>query len=189
MASKIISFNQEERRWQGELQKETTGLIGILALWILGRPYNLGIEGLMGISLNLLKPKGASVELVLLMIDLNFTRNLSSGEVCKGLKESELRKSKTLSTYWSLFKTTTQLPLSALVTTKSLFLSFLRNADKSLISWGGGGEEVVFKDCWENLLSWTTQDDRTIPCEASGTPLRMTFSTQAERNWRSLTFG
>lgn len=146
MVSKIISFNQEERRWQGELQKETTGLIGMLALWILGRPYSFGIEGLMGMSLNLLKPSGASVELVLLIIDLNLTRNLSNGELCKGLKDSELRKSKTLSTYWSLFKTTTQLPLSALLTVKSLSLTFLRNVDKFLISWEGG-EGVAFEDC------------------------------------------
>jgi len=42
---------------------------------------------------------------VLLMTDLNLTINFSRGDEFKVVKESELRKSRTLSTYWFLFKT------------------------------------------------------------------------------------
>lgn len=78
---------------------------------------------------------------VLLNTDLNLTRNFSKGDEFKIVKESELRKSRTLSTYWFLFKSTTQWPLSAFATIKSLSLTFLQIEDKLLIS------SEVFRVC------------------------------------------
>jgi len=52
----------------------------------------LGTEGLSGVNLYLLKPSGVRDLAVLFKVDLNFVTNLSNGEVCKGVKESESRK-------------------------------------------------------------------------------------------------
>lgn len=61
----------------------------------MGRPYSLGRDRLIRIILYLLNPKEDSVILVLLTVELNLIKNLFKGDETRGLKESDLRKSKT----------------------------------------------------------------------------------------------
>lgn len=59
----------------------------------------MGIEGLIGKTLNLLKSRGESENWDLLIIALSLNKNVYEGEAFRILKKSELRKFKTFSTY------------------------------------------------------------------------------------------
>lgn len=99
-------------KWPGDPQ-ETTGLMGMFALWILGKPYNLEIERLNGMNLYLLKHKRESVVWV--------TKNLSKREIqrCNKVVVQEVQ---------NLVYTLSLVNAAAFVTTILLYLtsSFIR---------------------------------------------------------------
>ena len=134
----------------GVLIKLTTGLIGIFGLCILGRPYNLGIVGLLGSSLlgAWLSDRNCDILPVFKML-LVFLINLLIRSFFTDLKLLSFKKVTTLLTYSSLSKITKQLPLSAFVNIRlcCLILSLIYLMAVKCAFWG------FLLYIWEDLFS------------------------------------